>query len=248
MYKFKTKPAATLYENLVCIVPIEFRIDNSMNVNSAMDFDEQRQSVVVKYKSTAEEQIDIIHELLHVRMQFSDAFPLLAWQKSDMLVTDEIRTAVKHIRNIADDTYIFHALYDEFHVFPISPNFFRQCRKDNKTRKRTQVQSETGINRVLVGAWRLRIAKLALERFSAQMTVHQKNICEEFLSLLTDKGDEIDHTFSFLNSNVTQQAVATTMEHGKTLERLRDHLGLSAGLLHLAKWEKRGQNWTLTRI
>lgn len=248
VYKFKTEVAEKVYRDLVPIVPIRFQLDNSMDVNAGMDFDEQKECVVVKYKNTADERIDLMHELLHVRMQFRDGFPLLAWQTSDPVATPDIRVAVSIIRDTVDDMYVFHALYMEFDTFPISPNFFRQCRKDIRAHRMHHVENKTGINKTLVAAWRLRIAQLSQEEFFPKMTTPQKEICEEFLSLFTKIDPEIQRTLSFLRSCVTPEAVATPIAHGQALEKLRDHLDLSPNVLHLAVRKNIAKTWVLQRI
>ena len=248
MYVFKIEHAQKLSQDLISIVPIKFQIDNSMSVNALMDFDEQSQNVIIKFKSSADEQIDLMHDLLHVRMQFKDKFSLLAWQTNDSRITDEIRNAVSNMRDIVDDTYIFNSLYNEFDIFPISPNFFNECKKDIQDHKINHIQSITGINKILVGSWRLRIAQLVLNDFSLKIDSYQKEICEEFLSLFSNIDIKINTTLSFLESHITYQSVITPLEHGQALDNLKDHIGFSPSLLHLASRNKINNRWLLQRI
>jgi hypothetical protein len=248
MYRFQTQIAERLYRDLSELVPIQFQLDNSLRENSCMRFDKQEQSVIVKFKRNVDEGVDITHELMHVRMEFKNSFSLLSWHTNDPQVTLEIQEAVQRMRNIVDDTYIFHALYQEFDIFPISQNFFRESRRDIRRGQIGIVQGLSTVNRTLEGAWRLRIAALSIQHFSTRMTLNQRQIATDFLDRFLKVESEIREIVTFIETNITKQFVMNPVDHGIALEALRDRMGFTESLLHLAAWQRVENRWILRRI
>ena len=78
MYNFNTEYAKQLYDYVTMVVPIAFIRDNGTPERGRIDFNGKSQIVEMRYKNISDEIVSIAHELLHVRMEFQDHFPLLA--------------------------------------------------------------------------------------------------------------------------------------------------------------------------
>jgi hypothetical protein len=248
VYEFKNESIKRLFLELNSIVPIRLKLVHDLESNACMDFVPDIQSVVIRYKDCADENIDILHELIHVEMFFKDAFFVLAWQTGNPLATEEIRRAVFHIRNIVDDTYVFHTLHERFGVFPVSPIFFRACRTDCKRQKIQLMESEEGLNRVLIGAWRLRMAELCTQNFNSGLATSQRRVCFKFLETFSNQNAEIDQVLALLRNSVTPMNLRDAAEHSRALLSIRDSLGLSSEIVYLAKYERRNQGFYLERV
>jgi|GEM_PF-5204838 len=248
MYEFKSENVDRFFRELNSIILIRFKLVNDLGSNACMDFDPDIQTVIIRYKDHADESIDILHELIHVEMFFRDAFCLLGWQTGDPLATEEITRVVFHIRNIVDDTYVFHALFERFGVFPISPIFFNACRTDCKRRKIQLMESERGLSRILIGAWRLRMAELCTQDFNSGLTTSQRRACFRFLKMFSNQNPEIDQVLALLRSSVTPTSLGGAAEHSRALLLIRDYLGLPSEIVYLAKYEKSNHGFSLEKV
>ena len=122
MYNFTDEKVKELYDRLKVIVPIRFENNENIDSNAKMDCKEDH--ALIKYKSCADEHIDILHELIHVQMFYEEGYCQLAWSTGDPRITSDLEDAVTFIRDIVDDTYVYHKLYTKYGIFPISPIFF----------------------------------------------------------------------------------------------------------------------------
>ena len=247
MYKFKHSTTEQLFQNFSGLVQVTFEHKENMDVNASMDFDENRQVAIIKHKNQADEEVDITHELLHVRMEFKDGFTLLSWPKGDQSVTPDLKDTIKRIRNIVDDTYIFDRLHREFGIFPISQIFFREIRKDIRAGYIRNIQGLPATCKMLIGAWKLRIADFALNWYGSDLTTNQRRLSEDFLRRFSASDRDITNMFSFIRANVTPQTVDAPQKHGQALEKLPDELALPS-VVHLASRQKQAGKWVLRRI
>ena len=243
-YNFKTQYAHDLYSHVSTIVPITFVRDDGMPERAWMDFDDKSQKVEIKYKRTADEIVDIAHELLHVRMQFQDLFPLLAWPTNHSDLTAGIQDLVKRIRDAVDDTYIFYHLFADTGVLPISEVFYREIRKDLKRGIIHILQSLPIESRPLVTAWRLRIADLSLSEYGKNLTTNQRQLSADFISRFQSKDTAAQDLFIHLKQNMVGSSLSNEHELGDALIGLRDKLALPSWL-HLATRQQINGRWVL---
>lgn len=244
MYNFKTEYAKQLYDHVTMVVPIAFIRDNEMPERGSMDFDENSQTVEIRYKSTSNEIVDIAHELIHVRMQFQDHFPLLAWPTNHPDITPGIKDIIKRIRDVVDDTYIFHQLFSNTGVLPISDVFYREIRKDIKRGIIHVVQSLPAESRPIATAWRLRLADLSYSEYSEKLTANQRRLSADFISHFQNKDTAAHDLFIYLKQNVVGSNLSNDQELGAALIDLRDKLTLPSWL-HLATRQNIGGRWVL---
>jgi hypothetical protein len=247
MYDFTSNSVEKFFQELNLVVPIRLVLVNDLGANASFDFDPRTQSVVIRYLDRADENIDILHELIHVEMFFRDDFCQLAWPTNDPLATGEVKRIVFHIRNIVDDTYVFHCLYERFGVFPISPIFLRACRRDRKKQKIQLMESEIGLGRILAGAWRLRMAELCTQSFGSRLASSQRGVCCKFLETFSNKASDVDEVLAFLRSSVTPTNVRNAAEHSEVLLLFRDFLGLSPEIVYLARYQKNHRGFSLAK-
>lgn len=246
MYKFKTEYAKQLYDHVTMVVPIVFIRDNGMAERGRMDFNENSQTVEIRYKSTSDEIVDIAHELHHVRMEFHNDFPVLAWPTNHPDLTPGIEDIVKRIRDAVDDTYVFHQLYANTGVLPISDVFYREIRKDIKRGIIHIVQSLPIESRPIVTAWRLRIADLSYSEYGDKLTTNQRRLSADFISLFQSKNPAAQDLFIHLKQNVVGSSLSNDQELGAALIDLRNKLALPSWL-HLATRQNIGGRWVLRR-
>jgi len=244
MYNFNTQYAKQLYDHVTMVVPVAFIRDNKMSERGCMDFDENSQTVEIRYKSTSDEIVDIAHELLHVRMQFQDHFPLLAWPTNHPDLTLGIEDSVKRIRDVVDDTYIFHQLFANTGVVPISDVFYREIRKDIKRGIIHIVQSLPIESRPIVTAWRLRLADLSCSEYSKKLTANQRRLSTDFISLFERKDAAAYDLFIHLKQDIVGSSLSNDQEIGAALIDLRNKLALPSWL-HLATRQNIGSRWVL---
>jgi len=244
-YNFKTEYARDLHTRLSTIVPIIFIRDNDMVECARMDFHGGNQPVKVKYKSTADEIVDIAHELLHVRMQLQDGFPLLAWP-DNLNPTPEIKDAVKRIRDAVDDTYVLHQLFTDTGRLPVSEVFYREVRRDLKKGFIQIVRSVPSVSRPLETAWRLRLADLSCSAYGKCLTTNQRQLAGDFLSRFQGKDPAASHLFMYLKQNVLGVQLCDPHQLGCVLISLRDKLDLPSWL-HLATWQQINSKWVLKK-
>lgn len=244
MYNFNTEYAKQLYDHVTMVVPIAFIRDNGMSERGWMDFDENSQTVEIRYKSTSDEIVDIAHELLHVRMQFQDHFPLLAWPTNHPDLTPGIEDIVKRIRDVVDDTYILHQLFANTGVLPISDVFYREIRKDIKRGIIHIVQSLPIESRPIVTAWRLRLSDLSMSEYGEKLTANQRRLSADFISLFQSKDPAAHDLFIHLKQNVVGSSLSNDQKLGAALIDLCNKVALPSWL-HLATWQNIGGRWVL---
>ncbi|MDP8227051.1 MAG: hypothetical protein P9L89_05375 [Candidatus Celaenobacter polaris] len=232
-YDFQTNYAGSLHQLVSAHVPVSFIRDNSLAECACMDFCDAAQQAEIRYKGTADEIVDIAHELIHIRMQFLDNFPLLAWPTNDSVVTADTQDAVKRIRDAVDDTYVLHRLFEDTGQRPVSAVFYREIRKDIKQGTIRLVQGAPNMSRPLANAWRLRLADLSLNVFNSSLTTNQRQLAEGFLSRFVDSDTDARELFEHLRHAVTNDDLQDLQRFGEVLLCLRDRLGLPA-CLHLA--------------
>jgi hypothetical protein len=243
-YNFKTEYAKQLYIHVSNVVPIVFIQDNGMTERSRMDFDDRLQHVEIRYKSAAEEFVDMAHELLRVRMQFHNHFPLLAYPVNHPDLNPGIKDLVKQIRTVVDDTYILHHLFTDTGMLPISDVFYDEIRKDIKRGVVSIAQGFAVESRPLVTAWRLRLADLSCSVYSKKLTNDQRRFSSYFISHFQNKDPVIQGLFIYLRQNVAGSRLSNTKEFGTALIALRDTLDLPSWL-HLATRQKIHGRWVL---
>jgi hypothetical protein len=241
MYDFSIERVRELYEELNQIVPITFRLDDSIGANAMLDVDRNNRPVI-KYKTIADEQIGILHELIHVRMFYRDSFCKLAWRGN---VDDVLHRTVEHIRNIVDDTYVFTVLYDEYDVFPISPVFFTACRDDLANCRIQLMEGETGVNKTLVGAWRIRIAELSMERFANHLLYPDRTVCTRFVEQFSTLDADFEGLLEVIRSLFTPEEIINPNNHAQALIVMRDHVQLQPNIFHLATHRQEGTSFPL---
>ena len=244
MYNFNTEYAKQLYDHVTMVVPIAFIKDNGMPERGRMDFNENSQSVEIRYKSTSNEIVSIAHELLHVRMEFQDHFPLLAWPTNHPDLTPGIQDIVKRIRDVVDDTYILHQLFANTGVLPISNVFYREIRKDIKRGIIHIVQNLPIESRPIVTAWRLRLADLSISEYGEKLTANQRRLSADFISLFQSKEPAAHNLFIHLKQNVVGSSLSNGHKLGTALIDLRNKLALPSWL-HLATRQNIDGRWVL---
>lgn len=212
-----------------------------------MDFCDAAQQAEIRYKITADEIVDIAHELIHIRMQFIDNFPLLAWPTNDSVVTADIQDAVKRIRDAVDDTYVLHRLFEDTGQRPVSEVFYREIRKDIKHGIIRLVQEAPNMSRPLATAWRLRLADLSRHAFNRSLTPNQRQLSEGFLSRFVDSDTDARELFEHLRDTVKNENLQDPQRFGEVLLSLRDRLELPA-CLHLATRQRVNGRWELRRL
>lgn len=243
-YNFKTDYARELHAQLPAGIPICFTRDDHMAECASMDFCEGTQSVQIRYKSTADEIVDIAHELIHVRMQFLHGFPLLAWPSNCSGLTADIEDAVKRIRDAVDDTYVLQQLFADTAQLPVSAVFYREVRGDLKQGIMRLVQSVPALSRPFVAAWRLRLADLSCCAFKSSLTTNQSQLAADFLSRFKDKEPAVRDLFMHLKQDVGFAQLSDPQQFGRVLLGLRDKLGLPSWL-HLATRQRVNGKWVL---
>jgi hypothetical protein len=243
-YKFKTEYAKQLYSHVSNVVPIVFIQDDGMTERSRIDFDDKSQNVEIRYKSAADEFVDIAHELLRVRMQFHDRFPLLAWPVNHPNLNPGIKDLVKQIRIVVDDTYILHHLFTDTGMLPIGDVLYDEIRKDIKRGIISIAQSFPVESRHLVAAWRLRLADLSCSVYSKKLTNDQRRFTSYFISHFQNKDPVVQVLFIYLRQNVTGSRLSNENEFGNALIDLRDKLDLQSWL-HLETRQKINGRWVL---
>jgi len=244
-YNFKTPYAKQLYNHVSNVVPIVLIQDDAMPERARTEFDDRSQNVEISYKSAADELVDIAHELLHVRMQFHDRFPLLSWPTNHPDLNPGIKDLVKQIRNVVDNTYILHNLFANTGMLPVSDLFYDEIRKDIKRGAIHIVQSLPAESRPLVTAWRLRLADLSCSQFSKKLSHDQNRLSAYFISHFQSKDPVVQDLFLHLRQNVVGSRLSNVHEVGDALIELRDKLGLPSWL-HLATRQKINNSWALT--
>lgn len=243
-YNFKTEYAKQLYSHVSNVVTIVFIQDNGMTECSRMDFDDSSQHVEIRYKSAADEFVDIAHKLLRVRMQFYDRFPLLACPVNHPNLKPEIKDLVKQIRIVVDDTYILHRLFTDTGTLPIGDVFYEEIRKDIKRGNISISQSLPVESRPLVAAWRLRLADLSCSVYSKELTNEQRRFTSYFISHFQNKDPIVQGLFIYLRQNVVGPHLSNENEFGNALIGLRDRLNLPSWL-HLETRQKINGRWVL---
>jgi hypothetical protein len=243
-YDFKTPYSQNLYSDLSTVVPIVFIRDDGMSECARMNFDEGSQKVQIRYTRTADEFVDIAHELLHVRMQFRDGFPLLAWPSGRRDLTPDIEDLVEKIRNAVDDTYVLRHLFADTGLLPISQVFYREIRKDLKRDIIHVVQSDPVGSRPIHTAWRLRVADLSLSEYDKVLSSNQRQVSTDFISRFQSKDPDVEDLFINLKQNVMGSKLSDEHQLGDALIGLRDKLGLPSWL-HLATYQKINGTWGL---
>jgi hypothetical protein len=243
-YNFKTEYAKQLYSQISNVVPIVFIQDDGMAECSRMDFNDRLQHVEIRYKSAADEFVDIAHELLRVRMQFYDRFPLLAWSVNHPKLNPGIQDLVKQIRTVVDDTYILHHLFTDTGMLPISDVFYGEIRKDIKRGIISIGRNLPVESRSLVAAWRLRLADLSCSVYSKKLTHDQHRFTSYFISHFQNKDPVVQGLFIYLRQNVVGSRLSNENEFGNALIGLRDKLDLPSWL-HLATRQKINGTWAL---
>jgi len=243
-YNFKTKYTKQLYSHVSNVVPIVFIQDDGMTERTRMDFDDRSQHVEIRYKSAAEEFVDIAHELLRARMQFHDRFPFLACPVNHPDLNPGIKDLVKQIKNVVDDTYILHHLFTDTGMLPISDVFYGETRKDIKRGIICIAQSFPVESRPLVAAWRLRLADLSCSVYSMKLTHDQRRFTSYFISHFQNKDPVVQELFIYLRQNVVGSRLSNENEFGNALMGLRDKLGLPSWP-YLATRQKINGTWVL---
>jgi hypothetical protein len=245
-YNFKTKYAKQLYSHISNVVPIVFIQDDGMAECSRMEFDDRLQHVEIRYKSAAEEFVDIAHELLRVRMQFHDRFPLLAWSVNHPDLSPGIQDLVKQINTVVDDTYILHRLFTDTGMLPISDVFYDEIRKDIKRGIISMGRSLPVKSRPLVAAWRLRLADMSCSVYSKKLPNDQRRFTSYFISHFQNKDPVVQGLFIYLRQNVVGSRLSNENEFGNALMGLCDKLGLPSWV-HLETRQKINGRWVLKR-
>jgi hypothetical protein len=243
-YNFKTEYTKQLYSHVSNVVPIVFIQDNGMTECSRMDFDDRSQHVEIRCKSDADEFVDIAHELLRVRMQFHDRFPLLACPADHPDLNPGLNDLVKQIRTVVDDTYILHRLFTDTGMLPISDVFYGEIRKDIKRGIISIAQSFPVESRSLVAAWCLRLADLSCSVYSKKLTNDQRRFISYFISHFQNKDPVVQGLFIHLRQNVVGSRLSNEKEFGNVLMGLRDKLALPSWM-HLVTRQKINGRWVL---
>ena len=181
------------------------------------EFDDRSQNIKISYKSAADEIVDIAHELLHVRMQFHDRFPLLSWPTNHPDLNPGIKDLVKQIRNAVDNTYILHNLFANTGMLPVSDLFYDEIRKDIKRGAIHIVQSLPAESRPLATAWRLRLADLSCSQFSKKLSRDQNRLSAYFISHFQSKDPVVQDLFLHLRQNVVGWRLSNVHEVGEAL-------------------------------
>lgn len=248
MYTFTNTAADKLFKEMSAVVPIEFLQNDSMTVNAMMDFDHASQKVVVTYKKSAHEMVNMLHEIIHVEMFFKHGYRQLAWASPPP--SDDTKKVVKCIRDIVDDTYVFGRLSAGFGVFPISTNFFAECRKAVKKLYMPLVPApERDWETMLTAAWNLRMADLCLTKFAVGMDSSQTSICTDFLSYFGKKFPKVNALLGVVRTLVTPDTVIDPVKHAQALEALRNHCGIGTSVIHLAQYQKSPTgDWILKKL
>jgi hypothetical protein len=244
-YSFNTQYAKQLYNNISNIVPIVFVNDDELTERATMHFDDSSQNVEIKFKSTADEIVDIAHELLHVRMQFYECFPLLSWPANHPNLNPGIEGLVKQIGDVVDNTYILHHLFTDTGMLPISDVFYDKIRRDIQRGTIQIAQSLPPESRPLVAAWRLRLVELSCSQFREKLSHDQNRLSTYFISHFQNKDPVVQDLFIHLRQNVVGSRLSNEREIGEALMGLRDKLGLPSWL-YLATREKINNKWVLT--
>ena len=244
MYNFKTEYAKQLYDLVKIVVPIAFIMDNKMPIRGKMDFNESSQTVEIRYKINPDEIVEIAHELLHVRMEFQDHFPLLSWPNNHPDLTSGIKDIVERIRDVIDDTYILHQLFANTGVLPISDVFYREIRKDIKGGTIRTVQNLPIESRPIFTAWRLRLADLSISEYNEKLTPQQRRLSADFISFFQSKEPTAHALFIHLKQNVVGYSLSNDQKIGAALIDLRNKLALPSWL-HLATRQNIDGRWML---
>ena len=243
-YMFKTEYAKQLFSYVSTVVPIVFIQDDEITERSRMDFEDKSQNVQIRYQSAADELVDIAHELLRVRMQFHDRFPLLAGPEKHPDLNPGLKDLVKQIRTVVDDTYILHHLFTDTGILPISEVFYDEIRKDIKRGIISISQSLPVESRPLKTAWRLRLADLSCSVYRNKLTNDQNRFTSYFISHFQNKDPVIQELFIHLRQNVAGSRLSNVSEFGNALIGLRDKLDLPSWL-HLETRQKIDGRWVL---
>ncbi|MFO8089999.1 MAG: hypothetical protein R6U13_09210 [Desulfatiglandaceae bacterium] len=245
-YNLKTEYAKQLYSLASNVVPIVFIQDDGMAECSRMDFDDRLQHVEIRYKSVAEEFVDITHELLRVGMQFHDRFPLLTGSVNHTDFNPGIKNLVKQIRTVVDDTYILHRMFTDTGMLPISGVFYDEIRKDIKRGIISIGRSLPVESGPLAAAWRLRLADLSCSVYSKKLTNDQRRFASYFISHFQNKDPVVQELFIYLRQNVVGSRLSNENEFGNALIGLRDKLDLPSWL-QLETRQKIDGRWILKR-
>ena len=243
-YNFKTGYAKQLYSHVSNAVPIVFIQDYGMIERSRMDFDDTLQHIKIRYNSTADEFVDIAHELLRVRMQFQDRFPILVWPSNHPDINPGLKNLVKQLTTVVDDTYILYQLFTDTGMLPISDAFYDEIRRDIKRGILSIAQDLPVESHPLVAAWRLRLADLSCSVYSKKLTNDQGRFTSYFISHFQNKDPVAQGLFIYLRQNVVGSRLSNENEFGNALIGLRDKLGLPSWL-HLATRQKINGRWVL---
>ena len=244
-YSFKTQYAKQLHNHVSDIVPIVFINDDGITEHARMQFDESSQHVEIRYNSSADEILDIAHELLHVRMQFHDCFPILSWPANDPNINPVTKNLVKQIRDVVDNTYILHHLFTDTGMLPISDVFYDEIRRDIQRGTIHIIQSLPPESRSLAVAWRLRLADLSCSQFREKLSQDQSRLSTYFISHFQSKDPVVQDLFIHLRLNVVGSHLSNEHKIGDALMGLRDKLGLPSWL-HLATRQKINNKWVLS--
>jgi len=243
-YNFKTQYVKQLYNHVSNIVPIILINDDGITERARMQFDDSSQNVEIRYKSAAEEFVDIAHELLRVRMQFHDRFPLLAWSVNHPDLSPGIQDLVKQINTVVDNTYILHRLFTDTGMLPISDVFYDEIRKGIKRGIISMGRSLPVESHPLVAAWRLRLADMSCSVYSKKLPNDQRRFTYLFISHFQNKDPVVQGLFIYLRQNVVGSRLLNENEFGNALMGLRDKLDLPSWL-HLETRQKINDRWVL---
>lgn len=246
MYAFATFQYREFAKRMEKVVPINWRQNDGIEANAKMWFDESSHSVVIEYKSGADEVIDILHELLHVEMFFEGGFRQLAWGSPPPV---SVQRLVYHIRNIVDDIYVFTVLSDRFGSFSLSPNFFAECKNDNRKQRICLADNESDPHcQIAVAAWRIRMAEMAANEYADKLKPNQKKIVAQFLEAFKSPPVDVADLLKLIRKCAKPSDVSDVTRHSKASIAIRDHFGVPENVLHLAAFQKKADVYVLRRI
>ncbi len=247
-YAFTNDQVKSFAETLNKTVPIHFIRNKKISDNAMMDYDKDSGSVIIEYKKKQpDELVDILHELIHVDMFFIKGYHKLAYGTNNPQVTSAIKRTVKLIRDIIDDSCVFERLNADYKVFPISPIYFKECRKDCESKKIHLAQHEVNQNKSLLIAWRLQISEMCLNEFRELLPLDKEVICKNFLKKFKNSNQRAKEILRFIHSTIDQMNSLDVHHHANALIQFRDFLGYKDDLLYLAKMKKEGSRYSLTK-
>jgi len=190
----------------------------------------------VKYKKTAWQTVDILHELLHVRHFYVDGFGMLAWP-DESPPTSDVRQSVQHVRDIIDNTVVHRELWREYHFLPISNIFFDECRTDLERGLVGLARNKSGLNHTLLVADRLWMAKMCLSDFGTALAERDRPTCRDFLAHFSGKHHDAEEVVDFLKLLDDAKNLADPKEHEESQVEFVTMLGLPQVQLHISRYD-----------